>query len=467
MIQGTTPTLYFAFGIDLSTLKEWKVVFAQEDKDNLVKTQDDCLIGENNIIYLKLSQEETLALDYTKLVEIQAKVLTTDNNVFASNLVRTTVGKILDKTQYSAENGEILPIGNEKIIDLTFDTTCGFALEFGDQIVYRESPIDKELNKDSENAIANKAVYEAVKALEKLIAESGGGSVTITIDKEINAESTNPVENQAIAKALDNKLDKKSTAGTSVYSQNNGVQRLISVGYGANAYTLAYRDENGNFQVNAPVKDKDCINNEYFNEGLEVKLDKYTSGGAKRVYGIKRDGSQEKIQIADSVFLGNINNMLPQYFDKTSTQNYGATLSDTKSVLLTNEPNQPYQCANQKYVDEKIAEVGGGEWQTLTLTPFSTNILTATIESDTQIKNIEIRGYFSINDIADQNMPVPIMVNGIMPLDRPCKMLTESSITFTISQLGNTSYSFSIAETNSANKFYEGWTAIQYRIINI
>lgn len=96
---------------------------------------------------------------------------------------------------------------------------------------------------------------------------------------------------------------------------------------------------------------------------LEGKLDKYTSGGARRVYGVNRsDGSQIMIQVVDTAFIGNLVNLIPQYFDKTSTANHGAKLSDTKGVLLTNTPNQPYQCANKLYVDDALANAGGTQF---------------------------------------------------------------------------------------------------------
>jgi hypothetical protein len=107
------------------------------------------------------------------------------------------------------------------------------------------------------------------------------GSITFTIDKEINAESTNPVENQAIAKALDNKLDKKTTThfyGQVPYqrgSSQSGTlneQLWVDINSSVSANSLAWRNTGGALRANTPSDNsgtnQDLINREFFNENL-------------------------------------------------------------------------------------------------------------------------------------------------------------------------------------------------------
>ena len=87
MLRGTTPTYYFAFPVSLKTIKEFKIIFSQ-DENSLVKTDRDCLVDETqNIVIAKLSQEETLSFSENIYAKIQAKALTKDGNVIASDIL--------------------------------------------------------------------------------------------------------------------------------------------------------------------------------------------------------------------------------------------------------------------------------------------------------------------------------------------------------------------------------------------
>ena len=86
----------------------------------------------------------------------------------------------------------------------------------------------------------------------------------------------------------------------------------------------------------------------------DTKLDKYLSGGASRAYGTDRSGNQKMFQIYDTTDLANATQMVPLYFNKASNVNYGSKMSDPNAVLITAEPNQPYQAANKKYADENF-----------------------------------------------------------------------------------------------------------------
>lgn len=161
MIRGTTPTIYVAFGVEIESLNEFKIIFEQEGKENLVKKQDDCVIDtETNVAYTKLSQKETLAFDERKLVKIQAKALTKDGNVIASDIEKSVFCATLDETEFEGASSEITPIDTNKIALNFTNNNCGFALDFGDMIVYEQIPADKELSSTSTNSVQNKVVTE-------------------------------------------------------------------------------------------------------------------------------------------------------------------------------------------------------------------------------------------------------------------------------------------------------------------
>ena len=165
MVQGTTPTLLFKFSVDLDLILEWRICFSQEGKENLIKTSAECLVDENKVIYVKLTQEETLAFDDKKILRIQAKALTKDNNVIPSQTVKKYVCEILDKSLFEIENNSPTII-DTSTIDFEFDTEpCGFGLDFEDLYIEKVSTgeggnitFDKQLSLASENAVQNKVV---------------------------------------------------------------------------------------------------------------------------------------------------------------------------------------------------------------------------------------------------------------------------------------------------------------------
>lgn len=161
MIQGTTPTIYVAFSVEIESLREFKIIFEQEGKENLVKTQAECIIDtENNVAYTKLSQEETLAFSVDEIVRVQAKALTNDGNVIASSIVKEFFCPVLDDTLFEGVSNEITPMDTD-VISLDFENSCcGFGLDFGNMIVYQELPADTSLSSTSTNALQNKVVTE-------------------------------------------------------------------------------------------------------------------------------------------------------------------------------------------------------------------------------------------------------------------------------------------------------------------
>ena len=96
MIQGTTPTHQFTIPMDASSVQKVRVTYAQKDDVLLVKEGEECRMT-GNVIEVKLTQEETLLFNEFSHVQIQVRVLTTDGEALASDLIRVPCGAILDK----------------------------------------------------------------------------------------------------------------------------------------------------------------------------------------------------------------------------------------------------------------------------------------------------------------------------------------------------------------------------------
>jgi hypothetical protein len=161
MIQGTTPILAFAFPIEIESLREFDLTIQQEGKADLTKTQKDFEIDtEKNVAYTKLSQQETRAFDSKKYIKMQINAVTLDNNVIASQQITEHICPNIKKTNFEVETSEITPV-DITTFNLDFSqNTCGFNVGFGNTIVYKELPADKELSSTSTNSVQNKVVTE-------------------------------------------------------------------------------------------------------------------------------------------------------------------------------------------------------------------------------------------------------------------------------------------------------------------
>lgn len=95
MIRGTTPIHTFELPFDTSICKEIKITYAQNDKVILEKKSKSCNL-EGNTVTLRLTQEETFKFDCKKLVQIQLRVLTTNDEVLASDIALERPDKCLD-----------------------------------------------------------------------------------------------------------------------------------------------------------------------------------------------------------------------------------------------------------------------------------------------------------------------------------------------------------------------------------
>lgn len=95
MIRGTTPTHVFTIPIDVSMIKNVKIVYSQFDKIVLEKTGDDVELSGNTLT-TRLSQEDTFGFACTGSVHIQLRILTDGGSVLASKIMTVTVGRCLD-----------------------------------------------------------------------------------------------------------------------------------------------------------------------------------------------------------------------------------------------------------------------------------------------------------------------------------------------------------------------------------
>lgn len=95
MVKGTTPTHTFNVPLDYSSIKTVKIIYSQRDKEVLVKRTEDCTI-ESGKISTKLTQDDTFKFECNTIVTIQIRVLTTDGDALASDLIMVNVGKCLD-----------------------------------------------------------------------------------------------------------------------------------------------------------------------------------------------------------------------------------------------------------------------------------------------------------------------------------------------------------------------------------
>lgn len=101
MTRGTTPHHTFELPFSVDSL-EFTVTYAQVNPVTQIKTivakktQNDCEITDN-VIKVRLSQEDTLKFEDKYAVQIQIKVKEQDGDVIASNIITTTVQKVLDE----------------------------------------------------------------------------------------------------------------------------------------------------------------------------------------------------------------------------------------------------------------------------------------------------------------------------------------------------------------------------------
>ena len=88
MRRGTTPTNLFKSNVDLTEAEVLYITYKQRGVIVIEKTIEDVTIDEKNF-------EETLRLDPKQKVEIQVRARFPGGRAIGSNIVETTVGRIL------------------------------------------------------------------------------------------------------------------------------------------------------------------------------------------------------------------------------------------------------------------------------------------------------------------------------------------------------------------------------------
>lgn len=94
MRRGTTPTNLFKSNVDLTEAEVLYITYKQRGVTVIEKTIEDVTINEKNF-EVDLTQQETLQLDPKQKVEIQVRARFPGGRAIGSNIVETTVGRIL------------------------------------------------------------------------------------------------------------------------------------------------------------------------------------------------------------------------------------------------------------------------------------------------------------------------------------------------------------------------------------
>lgn len=104
MIRGTTPTHKFIFDdFDPKDFKELNIYYAQQGRELLKKTKEDCDFGEIETdektlytAYVTLTQEETKLFKAKTPVKIQIRALTDDGCAMATDEYEIPVKDVIN-----------------------------------------------------------------------------------------------------------------------------------------------------------------------------------------------------------------------------------------------------------------------------------------------------------------------------------------------------------------------------------
>ena len=94
IIRGTTPTFQINLDFDSTLIKTFFITFVQNDEVVIEKDLASADI-KHDTIAVKLTQDETLALDDTKSLKVQVRVKLRDETAFANEIENIKVGSIL------------------------------------------------------------------------------------------------------------------------------------------------------------------------------------------------------------------------------------------------------------------------------------------------------------------------------------------------------------------------------------
>lgn len=92
--RGTTPTNIFDVDLDLTDAEVVYYTYSQDGVTVFEKTKEDLDITPSRVT-IKLSQKDTLKLNHSKPVEIQARARFVNGDAPASCIIVTTAERIL------------------------------------------------------------------------------------------------------------------------------------------------------------------------------------------------------------------------------------------------------------------------------------------------------------------------------------------------------------------------------------
>ena len=247
------------------------------------------------------------------------------------------------------------------------------------------------------------------KYVDDAIANAGGG---VTVDQTYSPTSENAQSGKAVAEAVSSRVPKKSANPgaqfSSVVATNNSsydenfipndesyicidaigdeLGKDIDNNIGTFAGSIPRRDSKGNLFTSTPIDDEDCVNKKYITDNyIPIKTSELQE---YQVYAIPDAIGAKSV---DYLTVEN-----PMYFE--NGQSLGTIPSrQTNGNIMTNAPVKDLDCANKKYVDDKIAAIpsgGGGEaWEVIsdTTTEFNTPVSQIVINQDTNGNSFSLK----------------------------------------------------------------------------
>lgn len=94
MRRGTTPIHRFTLPVKTEEISKIRVLYAQNGK--LILTKQDEVTYESGRAVVTLTQEDTLLFKSGTMAEIQLRIITTDGDVLASNVLTVRVKRLLE-----------------------------------------------------------------------------------------------------------------------------------------------------------------------------------------------------------------------------------------------------------------------------------------------------------------------------------------------------------------------------------
>lgn len=94
MVRGTTPVLTFSIPFMQETIEALYITFVQAGETVLEKDINSIEFYDGGIM-VHLTQENTLAFDEALPLEIQIRLKTNYGSAYASNIIRTSIDRIL------------------------------------------------------------------------------------------------------------------------------------------------------------------------------------------------------------------------------------------------------------------------------------------------------------------------------------------------------------------------------------